>query len=298
RVVLTVTDEQGRTVSDGGAREAIQAIQPPQPQPSRGPQDCCGDILKRLDKLDDIAKALQQLVDQNAALRKEVDNLKNQQAALENKVGGMPKPLTEQETGQVVEKKLEAARDPRFALLGVNVGSDDRGNITFSGKGRYFAPFKEHFAFQAQGEYLYFKTQREGQFDFGLVDRLGNFQGGLFASFKHVNLAGASDGGNLGQGALTLDYLFNFGRLGVFGTKGVLTSSVIDRRNATFATGFTNPDGTAIIATAPNIFLEKYLSIVDQAGVSTTLGLWGNNYLEANLGYLRSIGNADRPGGT
>src|SRR6266852_5617018 len=95
RVVLTVTDEQGRTVSDGGAREAIQAIQPPQPQPSRGPQDCCGDILKRLDKLDDIAKALQQLVDQNAALRKEVDDLKNQQATLENKVGGMPKPLTE-----------------------------------------------------------------------------------------------------------------------------------------------------------------------------------------------------------
>jgi hypothetical protein len=298
RVVLTVTDEQGRTVSDGGAREAIQAIQPPQPQPSRAPQDCCGDILKRLDKLDDIAKALQQLVDQNAALRKEVDNLKNQQAALENKVGGMPRPLTEQETGQVVEKKLEAARDPRFALLGVNAGADDRGNITFSGKGRYFAPFKEHFAFQAQGEYLYFKTQREGQFDFGLVDRLGNFQGGLFASFKHVNLAGASDGGNLGQGALTLDYLFNFGRLGVFGTKGFLNNSVIDRRNATFATGFTNPDGTAIIATAPNIFLEKYLSIVDQVGVSTTLGLWGNNYLEANLGYLRSFGHADRPGGT
>jgi hypothetical protein len=298
RVVLTVTDEQGRTVSDGGAREAIQAIQPPQPQPTRGPQDCCGDILKRLDKLDDIAKALQQLVDQNAALRKEVDDLKNQQTALENKVGGMPKPLTEQETGQVVEKKLEAARDPRFALLGVNAGTDDRGNITFSGKGRYFAPFKEHFAFQAQGEYLYFKTQREGQFDFGLVDRLGNFQGGLFASFKHVNLAGASDGGNLGQGALTLDYLFNFGRLGVFGTKGFLNNSVIDRRNATFATGLTNPDGTAIIATAPNIFLEKYLSIVDQAGVSTTLGLWGNNYLEANIGYLRSFGHADRPGGT
>ncbi len=299
RVVLTVTDEQGRTVSDGGAREAIQAIQPQQPPPaSRGPQDCCQDILKRLDKLDDIAKALQQLVDQNAALRKEVDNLKNQQAALDNRVGAIPKPLTEQETGKVVEKQLEAARQPRFSLLGVNAGSDNVGNITFSGKGRYFAPFKEHFAFQAQGEYLYFKTQREGQLDFGLVDRIGNFQGGLFASLKHVNLAGAGSGGNLGQGALTLDYLFKFGRLGIFGTKGFLNNSVLDRRNFTFATGATNPDGTAIMATAPNIFLERYLSIVDQAGVSTTLGLWGNNYLEANLGYLRSVGNADRPGGT
>ena len=300
RVVLTVTDEQGRTVSDGGAREAIQAIQPQPPsQPGRGPQDCCGDILKRLDKLDDIAKALQQLVDQNAALRKEVDNLKNQQATLDSRVSGMPKPLTEQETGQVVEKKLEAARDPRFSLLGVNAGVDDRRNITFSGKGRYFAPFKEHFAFQAQGEYLYFKTQREGQLDFGLVDRIGNFQGGLFASFKHVDLSGAQNGGNLGQGALTLDYLFKFGRLGVFGTKGFLNNAVLDRRNATFATGVTNPlDGTQIMATAPNIFLERYLSIVDQVGVSTTLGLWGKNYLEANIGYLRSFGNADRPGGT
>jgi hypothetical protein len=296
RVVLTVTDEQGRTVSDGGAREAIQAIQPPQP---RAPlQDCCQDILKRLDKLDDIAKMLQQLVDQNAALQKEVDNLKNQQAALENRVGGIPKPLTEQQTGEIVEKQLEAARQPRFSLLGVNAGVDDRGDITFSGKGRYFAPFKEHFAFQAQGEYLYFRTQREGQFDFGLVDRLGNFQGGLFGSFKHVNLSGAQNGGNLGQGALTLDYLFKFGRLGVFGTKGFLNNAVLDRRNATFATGLTNADGTPIVGTAPNIFLERYLSIVDQAGVSGTVGLWGNNYLEANIGYLRSAGNADRPGGT
>jgi hypothetical protein len=299
RVVLTVTDEQGRLVSDGGAREAIQAIQPPPAPPARAPvQDCCQDILRRLDKLDDIARALQQLVDQNAALRKEVDNLKNQQTALENRVAGMPKPLTEQQTGEVVEKRIEAARDPRFSLLGVNVGADDRGDVTFSGKGRYFAPFKEHFAFQAQAEYLYYRTQREGQFDFGLVDRIGNFQGGLFASFKHVNLASAANGGNLGQGALTLDYLFKYGRLGVFGTKGFLNNAVLDRRNATFATGLTNPDGSPILAAAPNIFLERYLSIVDQAGVSTTLGLWGNNYLEANLGYLRSVGNADRPGGT
>ena len=297
RVVLTVTDEQGRTVSDGGAREAIQAIQPP--PAARAPlQDCCQDILKRLDKLDDIAKMLQQLVDQNAALQKEVDNLKGQQAALENRVGGIPKPLTEQQTGEIVEKKIEAARQSRFSLLGINAGSDDLGNVTFSGKGRYFAPFKEHFAFQAEGEYLYFKTQREGQFDFGLVDRVGNFQGGLFASLKHVNLADAANGGNLGQGALTVDYLFKFGRVGVFGTKGFMNTAVLDRRNYTFASGLTNADGTPIMASAPNIFLERYLSIVDQAGVSTTLGLWGNNYLEANLGYLRSIGNADRPGGT
>jgi hypothetical protein len=302
RVVLTVTDEQGRTVSDGGTGEAIRAITqapPTPPPPAQGAQpNCCQDILSRLDKLDDIARMLQQLVDQNAGLRREVDDLKKQQADLEAKVNGIPKPLTEQQTGEVVQKQIEAARQPRFSLLGANVGSDDVGNVTFSGKGRFFAPFAEHFAFQAQAEYLYFKTQREGQFDFGLVDRIGSFQAGLFSSFKHVNLTGAQNGGTLGQGALAVDYLFKLGRVGLFGTKGFLNNSVIDQRNLTFATGQTNPDGTPILATAPNIFVQRYLGIVDQVGVSTTLGLWGRNYLEANIGYLRSFGHADRPGGT
>src|SRR5580693_1186534 len=85
RVVLTVTDEQGRTVSAGGAGEAIRAM-----DQGHSLRDCCDDILKRLDKLDDIARMLQQLLDQNANLRKEVDALKNQQAALEGKVATPP----------------------------------------------------------------------------------------------------------------------------------------------------------------------------------------------------------------
>ena len=296
RVVLTVTDEGGRTVSDGGTGEAIRAIT--QAPPAAAQPNCCQDILSRLDKLDDIARMLQQLVDQNAGLRREVDDLKKQQADLQAKVNGQPKPLTEQQTTQVVQKQIEAARPPRFSLLGANVGSDADGNVTFTGKGRYFAPFAEHFAFQAEAEYLYFKAQREGQFDFGLVDRIGNFQGGLFGSFKHVNLSDAQSGGTLGQAAITLDYLFKRGRLGIFGTKGFLNNPIIDDRNYTFATGQLDANGNPLMATAPNIFIQRYLSIVDQAGVSTTLGLWGRNYVEANIGYLRAVGNADRPGGT
>ena len=45
--------------------------------------DCCSEVLKRLDKLDDIAKMLKDLADQNAALRKEVDGLQQNQKALE-----------------------------------------------------------------------------------------------------------------------------------------------------------------------------------------------------------------------
>src|SRR5262249_53367785 len=65
RVVVTVTDDQGRTVSAAGVGEAIKAIEPPKPQ-AAGMTDCCNEVLKRLDKLDDIAKLLKDLADQNA----------------------------------------------------------------------------------------------------------------------------------------------------------------------------------------------------------------------------------------
>ena len=67
RVVLTVMDDQGRTVSAAGVGDAIRAIEPPKPQRHDG-------LLQRsseaLDKLDDIAKVLKDLADQNAELRR------------------------------------------------------------------------------------------------------------------------------------------------------------------------------------------------------------------------------------
>lgn len=291
RVVLTVMDDQGRVVGAGGAGEAIRAM-PAQPTPAAGMKDCCDDILKKLDKLDDIAKMLRDLTDQNAALRREVDGLKQQQQALESKVASQPKPPTEQQVagavGKEIERQKEEENKSKFTLLGLNVGPDSNGNVTFTGRGRYFSPFADNFAFEAQGEYLYFKGQREGQLDFGLVNRIGNFQGGLFSSFKHVTLSGNQNGGTLGQGALTLDYLFKLGKVGLFGTKGFMDQAVINRQNLVLPNGMV----------APNVFMERYLSIVDQVGVSTTLGLVGKSYLEANVGYLRSAGHADRPGGT
>jgi hypothetical protein len=295
RVVLTVTDEKGQTVSAGGVREAIQAIPQPAPQ-------CCDEILKRLDRLDEIAKLLRDLADQNANLRRDLDNLKQEHAALESKINGLPKPLNEQQTASVVDQRLEKFRDPRFALLGLNVGADSYQHVTFTGKARYFAPFKEHFAVQAQGEYMYFDQAKEGQFDLGLVDRIGRFQGGLFSSFKHVDLRDNQNGGTLGQAALTLDYIFGRGKLGIFGTKAFLDNAVINRTNAALMNGRIADScagaapGTCAIL--PNVYLERYLRVVDQAGVSATIGLAGNTYLEGNIGYLRSRGHADRPGGT
>jgi hypothetical protein len=299
RVVLTVTDDQGRTVSDGGVNQAIQAMDQSKAiaQQQQQQQACCDQILKRLDRLDDIAKMLKDMADQNNALKQEVADLKAKQADLEKQVAGLPKPLNEQQTAQVVDTRLEKFRDPRFAILGLNIGADSNKDITFMGKGRYFAPFKDHFAVQAQGEYLYFHDQKEGQIDVGLVDRIGNFQAGLFSSFKHVSLSGMQSGGNLGQAALTLDYIFGLGRVGMFGTRAFLNDAVVNTAPYQFISG-TNPDGTTRMTVAPNLFNETYLKVVDQIGLSTTLGLWGNNYIEANLGYLKSFAHADRPGGT
>src|SRR6266853_5284427 len=107
RVGLTVTDEQGRTVGAGVADDAIRAIEPPKPQ--AGLNDCCNAVLHRLDKLDEIEQLLKNLADQNAALQKQLADLKNNQDALqknqqnlESQVNNLPKPPTTSDVANAV----------------------------------------------------------------------------------------------------------------------------------------------------------------------------------------------------
>ena len=175
----------------------------------------------------------------------------------------------------------------KLALLGANVGADDLGHTTASAKARYFSPINSNTAFQAQGEYLYYHDHKEGQFDFGLVSRVSNFQGGVFGSLKHVKLD-SGFGVNLGQAAITGDYLFKYGKVGLFGTKGFMDGGLVSSNLVVLANG----------SFSSNLYNERYIRIVDQIGVSTTIGLHKHAYLEGNLGYLRSYGAADKPGGT
>ena len=291
RVYMTVTDGQGKVIGAGGVADAIKAMQEHSAAASKQ-QECCGEILKRLDRLDDIVAMLKDLKGENAALKQELESLKKDHGALAAKVDGAPKPLSREETASIVQTsaadvadkaadKYEKAQPKRFSLLGANIGADANRNLTFTGSARYFAPFKNNFALQAQGEYLYFRGRQEGQFDFGLVNRYKNFQGGLFSSFKHVNLREFSQGGTLGQAAMTLDYLFKQGRIGVFGAKGFMDNVVVNRQML-----------------SRNVWNESYLKLVDQAGASTTLSLHKDSYIEANLAYLKLRGGDDKPGGT
>ena len=290
RVVLTVTDDQGRTVGAGGAGDAIRAIT--NAAPPAGVADCCSEVLKRLDKLDDIAKMIKDLADQNAALRKDLDGLQQNQKALEARMNQpapqAPAPPSATEVANAVTKQLDAEKTPKFQLLSANAGPDGNGGLTFTGKGRFFDTMGTHFGFEAQGEYYYVRGQAEGQADFGLVDRVTkHLQAGLFASFKHVNLSGNQTGGTLGEGALAVDYIFSRGRIGIFGTKGFLDNALINSVHAVDNGVFQN-----------NVMVDSYLKIVDQAGVAATIGLWGNNYAEGNLGYLKSVTFGDHLGGT
>ncbi len=290
RVALTVLDDQGRTVGAGGAGDAIRAIQP---APATGIADCCSEVLKRLDKLDAIERMLMDLADQNKKLADEVARLRANQDALAGRVNQpppapAPAPPTTQEVATAVTDAIDKRTPPKFQNLGMNVGANSNGDITFTGKGRYFAPFGNNYAFQSEGEYFYNKGQREGQFDMGLVDRIGRFQAGLFSSFKHVNLTGYQTGGTLGEGAVTLEYLFKWGKVGVFGTKAFLDDAQINSVNVVTPSG----------AIMNNLFTETYLRVVDQAGASGTFPLFGKNYAEGNIGYLRSTTAGDRIGGT
>jgi hypothetical protein len=304
RVAIAVLDDQGRAVGAGSAGDTIRALQ--QPGAAGTVADCCSEVLKKLDKLDAIEQMLKDLADQNKKLQDDLAALKQGQQALENRVGqanqaaqaatqaaqaatqaaAAPRGPSTDEVAKAVTDAIDKKTPPKFQMLGMNVGANQNGDVTFTGKGRYFAPFGDNYAFQSEGEYFYNKGQREGQFDFGLVDRIGRFQAGLFSSFKHVNLTGDQTGGTLGEGAVTLEYLFKWGKVGAFGTKAFLDDALVNSTH--MVGGVFNPD----------FVTERYLRVVDQAGISGTAPLFGKNYFEGNLGYLRSTTAGDRVGGT
>src|SRR5579872_6069277 len=127
RVILTVTDDQGRTVSAAGIGDAIRAVEPPKPQAATGMTDCCSEVLRRLDRLDDIAKMLQNLADQNAGLQKELDALKQNQQVIESRVNQpVPQPPSADEIAAAIEKNQK----PKFEMFNVNAGGDSNGKVT------------------------------------------------------------------------------------------------------------------------------------------------------------------------
>ncbi len=286
RVQLTVVDQSGKIIGAGGVAEAIRAMQAVCPDYSQ----TLAEILRKLDKLDDINRALAAIASDNARLRADLDAIKGGQQQHQQQLARVapeaqaaaPRAASADDVRKTVAEALDAQRDPRFAILGLNAGVDNDGKLTFTGRGRYFGTFHDKFAIQAQGEYLHFNERKEGQFDLGLVSRFARRgQAGVFSSFKHIGLYGMDNGATLGQFAGTLDYIFSRGRVGFFGTKGFLNNQVMKTRFI-----------------SRNIYEQTYASIVDQAGASTAISLFGNSMIEANAGALFVKGGGNKPGAT
>jgi hypothetical protein len=289
RVVMTVTDGQGKIVAAGGATEVMPTLS----DLLKKQEECCNNILKRLDKLDDILAALRDLKGENDRLKGQVAELQNQEKALEDKVNGAPKPLTKEETTAIAEKAgtdavdTAQSRNKKFSLLGLDVGptfgNRPSGDVTIQGRGQFFSPFGGDgtHAVQAEAEYLRYPGRQEGQFDIGLVNRWDHLQAGLFSSFKYIRLGEYENGGSMGQGAFLLDYLFSRGRIGFYGTEGFKSTGALTETPL----GLTS-------------FIETYARPMDQFGLSTQVGVWGDAWIQGNFGYIHSRSSSpNRPGG-
>ncbi|HTT63992.1 MAG TPA: OmpA family protein [Bryobacteraceae bacterium] len=290
RVVMTVTDGQGKVVAAGGASDIMPILQ----ELLKKQEECCSNILKRLDKLDDILAALRDLKGENDRLKGQVADLQNQQKALEDKVNGI-KPLTKEETTTIAENAgnhaLDEAqkRNKKFSLLGLDLGPTfgagrPVGDVTVHGSGQFFSPFggSGTHAVQAQGEYIRYPGDQEGQFDIGLVNRWDHLQAGMFSSFKYIRLSQYENGGSMAQAAFLVDYLFSRGRVGLYGTEGFKNTGAL----TTTPLGLTS-------------FLETYARPMNQIGGTAQVGAWGDAWIQGNFGYIhsRNPDNPSRPGG-
>jgi len=282
RVILTVTDGSGKLIKEGPIGQVLPAMDALQDFMKKQ-QDCCEQILKRLDKLDDILAALKNLQGENDKLNTELNDLRNQHNMLRDQVAGLPKPLSEQQTQNIAHTEAMGAvdeaqkRNKKFSIVGLNIGpafgAGRTGNFTVDGRGQFFSPFGGDgtHAVQAQGEVQYYPGHQEGQFDVGLVNRWGNVQAGAFGSFKYVSFKQYQSGAGLGQAAFLLDYIFHGGRIGLYGTEGFKNFGVLNS-----------------VTLAPGAFLQTYARVVNQYGVNYLFATWGDAYIQGNLGYLRS----------
>src|SRR5689334_16255490 len=270
RVVLTVTDGTGRVIKEGGISDILPSLLDKLNAMQKQQQECCDQILKKLDKLDDILSGLKNLQGENDKLRAELNDQRNQLNALKDQVAGLPKPLSAGQTQDIAHTEAQGAleeaqrRNRKFSNvavnIGPNVGSGKTGDFSISGRGSFFSPFggDGRRAVQAQGEYMYYPGKQEGQFDIGLVNRFAsNLQAGGFASFKYLNFKQYQSGGGLGQAAFMLDYIFGRGRVGIFATKGFKNTAVLNR-----------------VQIGPQSFMETYARIADQVGLSGLVGAW------------------------
>ena len=242
-------------------------------------------FLKRLDKLDDILAALKNLQGENDKLKSEVSDLRNQHNALKDQVNGLPKPLTEPQTQDIAHTEAtgRGGRGAEAQQEILDCGHQCRTDVRrrphrrlsiSTAAAAFFSPFGGDgtHAVQAQGEYIYYPGRQEGQFDLGLVNRWGNLQAGAFGSFKYLNFSQFPERRRIGPGIL---------HAGLHFQRAAASACSAPRASRTIA----------VLELAcnwrPERYTQTYAQVVNQYGVDGLVGVWGNAYVQGNIGYLR-----------
>jgi len=284
RVVLELRDGSGKIIGVGGISEVVPDVLKALQELAKQQADCCAQMLKRLDKLDDIRAALKGLQGDNDRLKSELADTRNQLNSLKDQVNGMH-PITEPQAQSminaaepIIADKVEEKQKERMNALsnvGINVGpafGNGRPNdshVTASAHAMFFQPFgrEQHYAVQAQGQYNYFPGFQEGQVDLGLIDRVGAVQAGAFSSFKYINFGQYEQGAVVGQAAFLLDYLFNGGKIGLYGTEAFKNYGVLNS-----------------VVLAPGAYEQTVARVDNKLGFSATVAAWGKAYIQGNAG--------------
>ena len=182
-------------------------------------QECCDQILKRLDKLDDILAALKNLQGENDKLRGEIADLRNQHNALRDQVAALPKPLTRAadpdhrphrshwRAKQVAEEAQK--QNQKFSPVGLDVGAGLRAPGKTALQRQRPRPVllavrrRRHAArCRRRANSCIIPDSKEGQFDIGLVNRWGTMSGGRIRQLQVPRLQAISAGQRAGSGRL------------------------------------------------------------------------------------------------
>ena len=182
----------------------------------------------------------------------------------------------------------ELCHAPSFTAVGISLGptfgSSKTGDFTFTGQGRHMVPFgdKHNYAFEAQGEYLYYQERHEGQVDLGLLNRWHHVQLGVFSNFKFADFGVTAKGGSLGQASAVVDLLFSVVRVNLFATKGFKDAGALSAAT-TFTFGAAPGPGTTVVGSTT----EEIVRVADAFGGGAQVGLGSNTDLDGHLMWLR-----------
>jgi len=220
-----------------------------------------------IDNQDRIMQKLSELEKQQQALQDALDKKLSMMAAPVVSEDGKKKWSTASVSGGV--------QFNGFSGVSFDLGIDQNDDLTGRVTGQYFRAFTDSLGIQAQGEYTYFDTLQEAQFDGAIVYQVGHFKLGGAASYRMVDIQGMETG-ILGQGALVADFVFDRGYVGVFGTAGFDEGDVIrtDRINLSYVQ-------------------ETYLDVIDQIGVDFGVNIGDKAGLSGSVSSLDTDQSSD-----